>query len=359
MKVFLSVASFRLAYGGPARSVSRLAVALAAGGIDIGVWAPDQSAADTTFLGKDSGVRRLHGNAADALKEFGMPDVIHDNGIWLPHNHALAGLAKMQGIARVVSTRGMLEPWAMNHKRWKKRLAWHLYQNRDLRSAAALHATSEAEVQGIRQLGLGVPVFPIPNGVDLPTLAVHDPKPDRTVRTALFVGRLYPVKGLPMLVDAWTRVRPPGWKMKLVGPDEAGHRSELEARVRAAGIEDNFEFTGPLEGDALQRAYEQADLFILPSYMESFGIVVAEALAHGIPVMTTHGAPWAGLQAEGCGWWTPVSVEGIAHALTDATSRSPQQLQAMGLRGRDWMQREFSWESVAEAIVRMYRKVAG
>src|SRR5207249_7208601 len=128
----------------------------------------DQSAATTPLFENQSSVQRLTGTESEALESFGKTDVLHDNGIWWPHNHRLAQLAMKRGIPRVVSTRGMLEPWAMNHKRLKKRVAWWLYQRSDLRRAQCHHATAEPEARNLKHLGLGVPVHMIPNGVDLP-----------------------------------------------------------------------------------------------------------------------------------------------------------------------------------------------
>src|SRR6266446_5181204 len=139
MKVFLAGTSLLPAYGGPAFSVSRLAVALAEAGTEVGLWAPDQSAAVTPLLSPHSTVRRLTGSEAEALDSFGKVEILHDNGIWLPHNHRIAVLSERRGIPRVVSTRGMLEPWARSHKRLKKGLAWGLYQRRDLKHASCHH----------------------------------------------------------------------------------------------------------------------------------------------------------------------------------------------------------------------------
>ena len=116
MKVFIAGTSLLPSYGGPAFSVSRLATALTEAGAEVGLWAPDQSAGFTSLLAAQSSVRRLTGTEAEALDSFGEPDILHDNGIWRPHNHRLAALAESHDIPRVVSTRGMLEPWAINHK---------------------------------------------------------------------------------------------------------------------------------------------------------------------------------------------------------------------------------------------------
>lgn len=359
MKIFLSGTSFKPTYGGPARSVSRLAEALAVIGIEVGVWAPDASAIDTEFLRRDGGVRRLNGSAERALAEFGPVDLIHDNGIWLPHNHRLAGLAARRGVPRVLSPRGMLEPWAMNYKRWKKRLAWYLYQGRDIRLAAALHATAASEVHQIGLLGLPGPVHVVPNGVDLPEGRVSEGGGGDGVRTALFMGRVHPVKGLPMLVEAWRQVGPAGWRLRVVGPDEGGHRGEVEAMVSRAGLGAEWSFEGPFDGDAKREAFESASLLVLPTYTESFGMVVAEALAHGVPVITTQGAPWERLPLEGCGWWTAVSPEGLAGAMEEAFGMAPEELRVMGERGRLWVQRDFSWSSIAVGMRGVYEKVLG
>ena len=139
VKVLLTGTSLLPDYGGPAFSVSRLAMALAEAGAEVGLWASDQSAAVTPLFPAASSVQRIIGTEAEALDRFGETDILHDNGIWLPHNHRLAVLAERHGIPRVVSTRGMLEPWALSHKRLKKKLAWWLYQRRDLKQARCHH----------------------------------------------------------------------------------------------------------------------------------------------------------------------------------------------------------------------------
>jgi glycosyltransferase involved in cell wall biosynthesis len=362
VKVFLACGSLLPAYGGPALSVSRLAATLAQAGIDIGLWAPDQSAARTPLLAEGSAVRPLAGSVREALDSFGRTDLIHDNGIWLLHNHRLAALAAMRGIPRIVSTRGMLEPWAMAHKRWKKRLAWTLYQNRDLRRARCHHATAETEARNLRELRLGVPIEIIPNGVDLPQGCR---RPERTegfdrargCRTALFLGRIYPVKGLPMLIEAWARLRPHGWRLEIAGPDEAGHQAEVERAVSAAGLSEVVSFIGPVHGAAKQSAFLSADLLVFPSHSESFGMVVAEALAHGVPVLTTTRTPWSVLPKRGCGWCVAATADGIAEGLRQATSQPPATLRGMGEKGRELVAAEFAWERVAQRFLSIYQDI--
>jgi glycosyltransferase involved in cell wall biosynthesis len=359
MRVFLAGTSFLPAYGGPAYSVPRLAVALADAGLQVGIWAPDQSAKSSALLQSSAKVECLAGNPDEALSHFGRPDVIHDNGIWLLHNHRLARMARERGITRLVSTRGMLEPWAVRHKSWKKRIAWHLYQHRDLRSAGAIHASSRAEAANLEKLRLGVRICTIGHGVDVPDIDRAGKRSAADGRIALFVGRIYPVKGLPMLVQAWANVRPRGWHLRIVGPDEAGHRAELEAEIRAHRLQAAISFTGPLDGADKTREFLSADLFVLPSHSESFGMAAAEALAHGLPVIATQGTPWQVLAQEGCGWWVEANAQALSDALLEATSADPARLAAMGQKGRELMMQEFGWPKVAADFAALYRSMAG
>jgi glycosyltransferase involved in cell wall biosynthesis len=364
LKVLITSTSLLPDYGGPAFSVSRLAIALADAGAEVGLWASDQSAANTPLVPATSPVLRLTGADSKALDRFGDPDILHDNGIWLRHNHRLAAFTEKQGIPRVVSTRGMLEPWAISHKELKKKIAWRLYQRRDLQQALCHIATGEAEARSLQQLELGVPIAIVPNGVDVPeersfSMASESEKADRNgrKRTALFLGRIYPIKGLPMLIEAWARVRPDGWHLRIAGPDEADHQRQVERAVSAAGLSDVVSFTGPIEPQMKTSAFLNADLFILPTHSESFGMVVAEALAHGVPVLTTTAAPWSLLREGGCGWWVDATVDGIADGLRQATRLDPDTLRSMGAKGRALVNARFSWKHVADLMLLTYEAI--
>jgi glycosyltransferase involved in cell wall biosynthesis len=363
MKILFTVTSLLPRYGGPAFSVSGLATALAEAGAEVGVWASDQSAAATSLLRAHSSVQRLAGSEVEAINRFGVPDVIHDNGIWRPHNHRIARLAVRRRVRRVLSTRGMLEPWALDHKRLKKKVAWALFQEKDLASATCHHATAEEEAQNVRNLGLGVPVVVIPNGVNLPQVDTRDASSQSTQRTkklqrtALFLSRIHPKKGLPMLIEAWARVRPDGWTLQIAGPDEAGHQKEIERAVAAAGLGNDIVFKGQLQGQLKDAAFSQADIFVLPTHSENFGVVVAEALAHGVPVLTTNRAPWPTLSTLGCGWRVDATVDGIAEGLRLATSLDSERLLEMGAKGRSFVSAEFGWPRIASLMLSTYEDI--
>jgi glycosyltransferase involved in cell wall biosynthesis len=314
------------------------------------------------FVEREPGVRAfLPGGGvfvAELAPALGPGVVLHDHGLWLPTNHAVARAGARAGAPRVVSVRGMLSEWALQAGGVKKKVAWWAYQRQDLQRASALHATSEDEVRHIRDAGLRPPVALVPNGVALPaTSATHGA--DGAPRRALFLSRLHPVKGLEHLVRAWAQVRPPGWELVLAGPDDGGHRSVVEALVRELGVADATRFTGPVGDDAKWDLYRSADLFVLPTFSENFGIVVAEALAAGVPVITTTGAPWQELEARDCGWWVEIGVEPLAQALAEATSLAPERRRAMGHRGRALVEERYSWGHVAEQMHAVYAWLLG
>jgi glycosyltransferase involved in cell wall biosynthesis len=171
------------------------------------------------------------------------------------------------------------------------------------------------------------------------------------------LGRIYPIKGLPMLIEAWARARPDGWILRIAGPDEAGHQKQVEKAVIAAGLGQVVSFTGPLAYGMKKSAFFDAELFVLPTHSESFGIVVAEALAHGLPVLTTTGAPWSILPQSGCGWWVDATVDGIAEGLRQATVLDPETLWSMGAKGRALVSGQFGWKRIADLMLSTYDAV--
>ena len=350
--------------GGPPRTVSALAQAQGRRGTEVRVVTltrpsdgdrvqPDPEHAETVLV--PHGARAPSRLAREALR--GDPDLVHDHGVWLPTNHAVSVAAHRRGVPFVVSTRGMLEPWARRHRRFKKSVAWAVYQRRDLGRAALLHATAESEAGHLRAAGLRAPIVVVPNGVDVPDrpAEMHDRAPRRR---ALFLSRVHPKKGLPMLLDVWAEVRPEGWELQIVGPSEGGHRAELEAQAARLGLAEVAFLDAVGDADKWD-LYRAADLFVLPTYSENFGVVVAEALASGVPVLTTTGAPWRGLVDHACGWWVEPEPRAVADALRDATGAPARARAEMGLRGRQHVAATYGWDGIAERMTEAYEWVVG
>ena len=270
--------------------------------------------------------------------------LVHLHGMWSPFLAVGALVAHRRGLPFVISPHGCLEPWALRYKRHKKWFALKTYQGAVLRSASLFVATADQEANSIRQLGFRQSVAIIPNGVDVG--APHRRNAHGDLKTILFLSRLHPVKGLLDLVEAWARVRRPGWRIVVAGGDEQGHRAEVEALIRARGLEPDFEFVGFVEGASKQACFDMADLFVLPTYSENFGMVVAEALANELPVITTTGAPWRDLVEHHCGWWVEPGVQQVSTALVEAMECDSDELWRMGQRGRKLVIEKYSWEKI-------------
>lgn len=300
-------------------------------------------------------VKYLFGSLPGFVSEF---DVVHSHGIWLPCNWAAAFSAKRNRMPFIVTTHGMLEPWALNHRAWGKKIVWWAIEKKNIESAAVLHATAVQEADNLRKLGLKNPIAVIPNGVDLPLLKAR-PDTSDTPRTVLFLSRIHPIKGLLNLVEAWRRLRPKGWQLVVAGPGEDGHEALVKAAVKKTGLADQFVFTGPVFGEAKQELFQRADLFVLPTFSENFGLVIAEALVGRIPVITTKGAPWRELVTNTCGWWVDIGAEPLVEALREAMSLTDAERRKMGLRGRKLMEERYSWPTVAKDMSAVYKWMLG
>jgi glycosyltransferase involved in cell wall biosynthesis len=210
----------------------------------------------------------------------------------------------------------------------------------------------------LRRAGFRGPVAVVSNGVDLPDLD-SAARADRSTHMALCVARLHPIKGLMNLIEAWSEVRPNGWRMFIAGGDEGGHLAELKSAIAARKLDGAFEFLGAVEGERKRALYRNADLFVLPSYSENFGFGIAEALSNGIPVITTRGTPWKDLVEHNCGWWEEAGPAPLAHALQEAVRLTDEQRRAMGQRGRALVESKYSWRRVATEMKSVYAWLLG
>jgi glycosyltransferase involved in cell wall biosynthesis len=279
-------------------------------------------------------------------------DLIHNHSLWMMPNVYAGIAANKRDLPLIVSPRGTLAPWAFKSGSLTKKLFWPLLQLPAIRATRCFHATSDEEAEHVRAAGFAQPIAVIPNGIDVPKLQT---KQRSNRRILLFVGRVHPIKGLDMLVRAWARLctSHPQWDLRIVGPDDVGYSDELRKLARELNAP-RIDFAGPLWGEAKLDAYRSADLFVLPSYTENFGVAAAEALATGTAVVASKGTPWSGLERHGAGWWTEAADQSIAATLDSALSVSRETLDTMGARGRDWMVRDFSWAHVGEMMRQTY-----
>ncbi|MGD9614950.1 MAG: glycosyltransferase [Alphaproteobacteria bacterium] len=371
------VAGLDPAYGGPSYSVPRLCEALAAAGtapvllsiaserdpsgdIFSGGYPNRRFAQDLTRVPGLRALRRSAGFSAALKQTAATADVVHDHGLWLWPNLQAGWSARAAGKPLIVSPRGMLSPPALAFFAAKKRAFWTLLQGPVMRRAACIHATSGQEYAELRAFGLRHPIAVIPNGIDLPEPIPDAPECTTRERIVLSLGRLHPKKGLEMLLQAWVKIEPahPGWRLTLVGPGEERYIGELRAMARSLGL-GRVSFGGPVYGAAKWEAYRAADLFVLSSLNENFGLTAAEALAAGTPVIATTGTPWRRVESEDCGWWVEPAPEALAVTLATAMAMPRPALRGMGMKGRAWMARDFSWNRVARDMSDLYSWLTG
>jgi len=301
-------------------------------------------------------VARLIASRAAACRAAGTKLVVHNHGVWVPTVLASARSAIEHGAHLVISPHGMLRAPALRKSRLKKRVVWQTLLRRQLVTANAIQATSSTEVDDLRRLLPGYEPVLVPLGIVPPTEAQEPTKHSRDVCTAGYLGRILPLKNLDVLLRAWAAVRPPRWRLRIAGPGEPSYLRELQSLVDALGIVESVSLERAVPHECLGDFFASLDLFILPSRSEAFSLTVGEALAAGVPAITTTAAPWAGVVPQGCGWCVEPDQPALELAIRQATGNRREALLTMGNRGAAWVRREYSWHNIAERhISQLYR----
>jgi glycosyltransferase involved in cell wall biosynthesis len=374
MKVLHVVPSFHPAYsyGGPIRSTLELCRNAAELGGDVRVLTTDADGLDRVLdVNKNAEVefpegfrvrycpRRLRHSVSPTMMRL-LPtymrwaDVVHLTGVYNFPTFPTIFLARLLNKPLIWSPRGALQRWGGSSRIGLKAVWDFLWYHTADRVELTMHVTSEQES------GEALARFPklrmamIPNGVDVP---VDLNRVDRNGELRmLFIGRLDPKKGIEALLKACSLVDPaPPWHLAIAGWGAPEYVSQLKEQIHALGLSRRVEMLGPVLSEAKKGLFECSDVALVPSYTENFGIVVAEALAHGVPVIASKGTPWSRLEEMKCGMWVDNDPESLADAIR---SISTMPLQDMGRRGREWMQNEFSWCSVTNQMLALYDQCA-
>lgn len=233
-------------------------------------------------------------------------------------------------------------------KRWWERLCNVLIRP----GKAIVHVTSERERIATQERLPRAVAMIVPNGVDIPgELPVRTWLPDGRLRL-MYLGRLSPKKGIENLLEAMSLLKGDNVSLTIFGGGDAGYTTQLKALAGQLGIPGGIvSFAGHVDGAAKNAAFTQTDVCVVPSHTENFCMVVAEALAHGVPVIASRGTPWAEVEERQCGLWVDNSPQVLAQAITRIRE---MELPAMGMRGRDWMRRKFAWDALAREMMGIY-----
>jgi len=374
MKVLHVVPSFYPAYiyGGPIRSTLELCRNLANLGCEVRVLTTDANGLNQTLdVEKHQEVelpegfrvrycpRRYQHSVSPTLTRL-LPsymqwaDIVHLTGVYNFPTFPTIWRSRSLRKPLIWSPRGALQRWEGSLRTRPKQVWDFLWYHTANRADLTMHLTSEYERRETLARFPKLRTATIPNGVDVP------PNLNRIGRREelrlLFIGRLDPKKGIEALLKACSLIdAQPPWRLAIAGWGLPDYVSELKKQIHNLGVEGRVEMMGEVLSEAKKRLFENSDVTMVPSYTENFAIVVAEALAHGVPVIASKGTPWSRLDQMKCGFWVDNDPGSLADAIR---SISTMPLAEMGSRGREWMQKEFSWRSVAEQMVDLYKRCA-
>lgn len=293
------------------------------------------------------------------IKEI-QPDVFHVNGCWTPGCALTQKWAQEMSIKVVLTPHGMLEPWILARHYWTRKVpALLLYQKATVKKADYLHATADSEKENLLKLGYNTQIEVIPNGIEVENIVLK--KDWERKKRILFLSRIHVKKGIEFLLEATALLKDKldGYVIEIAGEGEKEYIAQLKQKAKELQIESIVQFCGGVYGDQKWELFQEADVFVLPTFSENFGIVVAEALACGTPVITTKGTPWEELESAHCGWWTEIGTQPTADALNKFLQLSVEELEAMGRNGRKLVEEKYSSRKMAEDMVNLYHKVYG
>jgi glycosyltransferase involved in cell wall biosynthesis len=372
-------------YGGPARSISTLCKGLAQAGAQVTVFTTNADGDGTVPapvgtpveldgtqvyyfpVQKPRGFFRSPAMLEAARRRVSEFDIVHSCGLWTYCMLAAHDVCTAAGMPRIDSPRGGLMPWDLHHRYWKKWLYLKAGGLGQLNSAAAFHCTDEVEAEAVRKLGLKPPAFVIPNAVDAAAFQAMPARgklkaqlglPERS-SVSLFLGRLSAKKGIALALQAFRAVagRHKDSVFVIAGPDSDGAGSAARQMASALGLNDRVRFVGEVAGEMRLAALADADLFVLTSHSENFGMAPAEAMAAGVPVLLSDGVGISrSAAAAGAGEVARLEVPEIAAAWTRMLE-NPAVLRRMGEKGRAFVRREYDPCAVARRMLGVYETV--
>ncbi|MDF2458162.1 MAG: hypothetical protein K0S79_578 [Nitrospira sp.] len=359
-------------YGGPIESVHQLCHHLGRAGCIVTVLTTDANGAESVLkvdtrrvvhLGDNLDVRYcrriwphtvspvLLGMLASSIRQA---DVVHLTSVYSFPTLPTLALCKHLQKPVVWSPRGSFQRWQGTRRPGMKAL-WEFVCRQLIPSRVVIHVTSEQEaVEAASRMG-NIEIAVIPNGVLQPKTVAHRSR--QADLRLLYLGRLHARKGIEELLQACRILSDhhrTAWTLTIAGSGEEAYVSTLKALAASLSLSGRVRFAGMVVGREKEKLFEDTDILVHPSHSENFGLVIAEALAHGIPVIAGTGTPWSKLEANGCGLWVDNSPSNLAAAIT-RLERMP--LSEWGERGRAWVAKDFEWQTIAARMLALYSRL--
>ena len=279
-------------------------------------------------------------------------DIVHLTYTYSPPTIPTLLICRLLGCPVVWSPRGALQRWEGTTRPLAKRIWEAICNVLVVKKMTVLHVTSTEEAQASSRRIPRADLATISNGVLIPDVyKVRNWRPDNRLRI-MYMGRLHPIKGLENLLQSIALLKcTVNISLDIYGEGAVEYRSSLKKKVADLQIQEFVTFHGSVSGEEKESAFFTSDLCVLPSFSENFGMVVAEALAHGVPVIASKGSPWEKLEEYNCGLWVDNTPEIIASAIDQLLDKN---LETMGMNGRNWMELEYSWVHIASQMYTLY-----
>lgn len=293
------------------------------------------------------------------LLENNKPDIIHQQGIWSYASNCSLHQKKIFNTKTIITPRGMLDSWAINNSKLKKKVIGNWFEYENLRAADCIHALNHSEYRSIRKFGLKNPVAIIPNGIFLPKVSVLK-KEKKEKKTLLFISRIHPKKGLDFILEVFKNIieSDPSllchWEFRIGGWAENGHRRELEKKCNAYNLNSFIKFIGPVYNQDKEKEFLNANAFILPSYSEGLPMSVLEAWSYKLPVIMTKECNLP----EGFESKSSVlinhTVKDAAKVIVEFLKLEERELQVYGENGYNLVKNNFTWSKIATQTLELY-----
>lgn len=289
------------------------------------------------------------------------PDIIHIQGIWLFSSLLNFKYSSKNNKPYIVTPRGMLDPWILSQRSWKKKLGLFLYERKHLMNATCLHALCLPEYEAIRKFGLNQPVAIIPNGVNIP----QPVNPESNIRPKwhddkknhmLFLSRIHPKKNLLNLLKAWKIANPKNWKLIIAGETKDRHYlNDLNNYITNNNLSNDIEFIGGQYHQNKDTALRLSDAFILPSHSEGMPMAILEAWSYSLPVIMTKECNIPSGFEKNAAIEVGQSAQDIAHGISEVCKLDKEKLNQIGMNGLRLVEEKYTWDKIASQVQEMYK----